>query len=379
MFKQTILILMLLVTFHSYSQKKGNEITIGTNYIIESTILNENREIQVYLPDSYDSSKERYPVMYILDGQWFFTNGVGIQKSLRTPGAIPEMIIIGIKNKNPLRRTLFNNERTKFTSFLEKEVISFIDGNFRTTNERIIYGWEAAAYYVSKLILEKSELFNGAIITDGGFAPEKIIKNFKSAKDVYLYIANSKKDIYYIASTEAFSKELKKHNPENLLWKYELFNEEVHETMPHLAMYKGIMYYYHNYDSLVFESIEAYEKAGGIPYLKSFFKERAKRFGGSGKIDDSTKNSLIWLAWRRDNFKYFSFFMEEFKDVLDTRRYDSAYWKNRLAQFYLKHKDYKNAVKFFEVGIKKYPKSEFDKLMKDGMKKAKEKLNKIMN
>ncbi|MCF2875117.1 MULTISPECIES: alpha/beta hydrolase-fold protein [unclassified Tenacibaculum] len=374
MVKQAILILTLLVTFHSYSQKKGDKITIGTDYIIESTILNENREIQVYLPDSYNSSKERYPVMYILDGQWFFTNGVGIQKSLRTPGAIPEMIIVGIKNKNPLRRTLFNNERTKFTSFLEKEVISFIDSNFRTTNERIIYGWEAAAYYVSKLILEKSELFTGAIITDGGFASEKIIKNFKSTKDVYLYIANSKKDIYYIASTEAFSKGLKEHNPENLLWKYELFNDEVHETMPHLAMYKGIMYYYHNYDSLVFESIEAYEKAGGIPYLKSFFKERAKRFGGNGKIDNSTKNSLIWLAWRRDNFKYFSFFMEEFKDVLDTRRYDSAYWKNRLAQFYLKHKDYKNAVKFFEEGIKKYPKSEFDKLMKEGLKIAKNKL-----
>ncbi|KAB1158610.1 esterase [Tenacibaculum aiptasiae] len=374
MVKQAILILTLLITFHSYSQKKDDKITIGTNYIIESTILNENREIQVYLPDSYNSSKERYPVMYILDGQWFFTNGVGIQKSLRTPGAIPEMIIVGIKNKNPLRRTLFNNERTKFTSFLEKEVISFIDGNFRTTNERIIYGWEAAAYYVSKLILEKNELFSGGIITDGGFASEKIIKNFKSTKDVYLYIANSKKDIYYIASTEAFSKGLKKHNPENLLWKYELFNDEVHETMPHLAMYKGIMYYYHNYDSLVFESIEAYEKAGGISYLKSFFKERAKRFGGNGKIDNSTKNSLIWLAWRRDNFKYFSFFMEEFKDVLDTRRYDSAYWKNRLAQFYLKHKDYKNAVKFFEEGIKKYPKSEFDKLMKEGLKIAKNKL-----
>eukprot|EP01090_Pellita_catalonica_P022742 TRINITY_DN8958_c0_g1_i1.p1 TRINITY_DN8958_c0_g1~~TRINITY_DN8958_c0_g1_i1.p1 ORF type:complete len:106 (+),score=12.43 TRINITY_DN8958_c0_g1_i1:49-366(+) len=89
--------------------------------------------------------------------------------------------------------------------------------------------------------------------------------------------------------------------------RYELFNDEVHETMPHLAMYKGIMYYYHNYDSLVFESIDAYEKAGGIPYLKSYFKERAKRFGGDGKIDNSTKNALIWLAWKRDNFKSVSY------------------------------------------------------------------------
>lgn len=374
MIKQALLILTLIFTLQSYSQTKGSKITIGTNYRIKSSILNQDREIQVYLPESYNTTKEKYPVMYILDGQWFFANGVGIQKSLRTPGAIPEMIIVGIKTKNPLRRTLFNKERVKFTSFLKNEVIDFIDTKFRTTSERIIYGWEAAAYYISKLILEENKLFQGAIITDGGLAPEKTIENFKSVKDVYLYIANSKRDIYYISSTEEFNKRLKKYNPKKLIWKYELFNEEVHETMPHLAMYKGIMYYYHNYDSLVFESLEAYKKSGGISYLKSFFKERGKRFGGDGKIDDSTKNSLIWLAWKRNNFKYFSFFMEEFKDVLETKRYDSAYWKNRLGQFYLKHKDYKNAIKFFDKGLKKYPESDFDKEMKEGLKKAKDKL-----
>lgn len=62
--------------------------------------------------------------------------------------------------------------------------------------------------------------------------------------------------------------------------------------------------------------------------------------------------------------------MEEFKDVLSTRRYDSAYWKNRLGQFYLKHKDYKNAIKYFETGLKKYPKTEFDEPMQKGLKKS---------
>lgn len=374
MTKHITLLFTLVYTFYSFSQIQESKVSVGTNYTIKSTILNQDRDIQVYLPDSYTTSKEAYPVLYILDGQWFFTNGVAIQKSLRTPGAIPEMIVVGIKNENPLRRTLFSSENKKFTSFLKDEVIKFIDDKFRTTNERVIYGWEAAAYYISKLILEENNVFQGAIITDGGYASEKLVENFKSDGDVYLYIANSKRDIYYIESTEEFNRVLKKHNPKNLLWKYELFNDEVHETMPHLAMYKGIMYYYHNYDSLVFESIEAYEKVGGIPYLKSYFKERAKRFGGDGKIDNSTKNALIWLAWKRDNFKYFSFFMERFKEVLETNRYKSAYWQNRLGQFYLKHKDYKNAIKFFERGINNYPNSQFDKVMKEGLTKAKNKL-----
>ena len=353
------------------SQVKGTEISIGTNYIISSKVLNQDRDIQVYLPDSYNSSEQNYDVLYVLDSQWYFSSGVSVQKALRTPGAIPEMIVVGIKNSNPMRRTLFGDESDKFTSFLKEEVIQLIDSNYRTTKERIIFGWEAAAYYISELILQEKNLFSGAIITDGGFASEEIVKGFSSPSNVYLYMANSKKDIYYVGSSDAFNEILLKYNPKNLIWKYELFNNEVHETLAHIAMYKGIRYYYHNYDSLVFESLKAYEDLGGMQYLKTFFTERAKRFGGDGNIDNSTKNSLIWLAWNRDNFKYFSYFMEEFKDVLSTRRYASAYWQNRFGQFYLKHKDYKNAIKYFENGISTYPNSTFDASMKKGLKEAK--------
>ena len=77
------------------------------------------------------------------------------------------------------------------------------------------------------------------------------------------------------------------------------------------------------------------------------------------------------MAWNRDNFEHFSFFMEEFKDVLSTKRYASAYWQNRLGQFYLKHKDYDNAIKHFEIGLKDYPNTKYDDAMKEGLKTAK--------
>jgi len=364
-----VAITFITICTASFAQLKGGEISIGTNYTNKSEILDKDREIQIYLPNSYNTSSKEYPVLYILDGQWFFSNGVSIQKSLRTPGAIPEMIVVGIRNIRSLRRGLFGDNE-KFTSFLKEEVIQFVDTNFRTTKERVIFGWEAAAYYISEMILREKELFSGAIITDGGYASEKTVENFNSNSEVYLYMANSRKDIYYISSSDRFNDILKKIKPKKLRWKYELFNDEVHETMPHLALYKGIRYYYHNYDSLVFESIEAYVDAGGIPYLESFFKERARRFGGDAKIDDSTKNSLIWLAWNRDNYKYFSFFMEEFKEVLSTKRYASAYWQHRFGQFYLKNNDYKNAIKHFKAGLSKYPNTKFEQGMKRGLKTA---------
>ena len=363
----------LLLTFTISSQTKGTPISIGYNYTISSKILNQDREIQIYLPYSYTSSEQNYPVLYILDGQRFFTNGVSIQKSSKAPLDIPELIVVGINSSRELRRTLFGNG-DKFTAFIKNEVISFIDSNYRTTKERVIFGWEAAAYYISEMILKEKDLFSGAIITDGGYASEETVKGFDSDKEIYLYMANSKKDIYYVSSSDDFSDILKKYNPKNLRWKYELFNDEFHQTLPNISMYKGIKYYYHNYPSLIFENIPAYINAGEIPYLESYFKERAKRFGGEAKIDNATKDRLIWLAENHDNFKYFSFFMEEFKEVLSTKRYASAYWQNRFGQFYLKHKDYDNAVKHFNVGLTKYPNTSFEDEMKQGLSEAKSKI-----
>ena len=150
-----------------------------------------------------------------------------------------------------------------------------------------------------------------------------------------------------------------------------MFNDEVHESLAHLSMYKGLKYYYHNYNALVFESIQQYVDLGGLPYLTSYFQKRAARFGMDKKIDDATKNGLIWLAWKRNNFEYFSFFMEEFKDVLTTKRYASAYWQNRFGQFYLKHKAYEKAINYFQSGLNQYPKSRFEKEFKEGLTNAK--------
>ena len=367
--KKLLLAICFLAITTIHAQTKGAPISIGDNYTISSKVLNQESSIQIYLPVSYATSKENFPVLYILDGQRFFTNAVGIQKSLRSPIALPEMIVVGINSTQSTRRPLFADGDT-YTSFIKEDVIQFVDSNFRTNKERIIFGWEAAAYYISKMILKEKDLFTGAIISDGGLASEKLVQDFNSDKEIYLYMANSKRDIYYVASSDRFNERLKKHNPKKLTWKYELFNEEVHQSMPHLALYKGIQYYYHNYDALVFKNIQSYIDAGGIPYLKSYIKGREKRFGSDKKVNESTQNSLIWLGLNRDNFKYFSFFMKEFKEVLKTKRYASAYWQNKFGQYYLLNKDYKNAIKHFKLGLSKYPNSRFDPAIKKGLKEA---------
>ena len=355
-----IAITYCFLSVNSFTQQEDSDIVIGISHTIKSTILNQDRTIQIYVPDDYDTSEKLYPVLYILDGQYYFLNGITIQKSTRSSDYFPDMIVVGIQTANPLRRTLYGGKREDFLAFLEKEVIAYIDSSYRTTDTRILFGWENAAYFASFAILNEKQLFNAVIGTNGAYATEEEIEAFdvlENSTEKYLYIAASTKDIYSIDYIEEFSEYLRNKNPKNLIYKSELFNDEVHESLAYLAMYFGLKHYYHNYPSLNFSSIKDYEDRGGMDYLTTYFKKRGERFGLPTEIDDAVKNTLIWLAWNRNNFDYFQFFMTEFKEVLSTRRYDSGYWQNRFGQFYLKHKDYENAILYFEHGIATYPKA----------------------
>ncbi len=353
--KYSFLLLIVFVTVELAAQSKY---TIGEKHQIESKILGQERVVYVHLPKGYEHSETAYPVLYILDGQWHFTNGVAIQESLRTPDALPQMIVVGIVDKNPERRTLLGSQREKFLAHLEKELIPFIDAQFKTTNDRVLFGWEAGAYFSSHVLLHDTQLFNAAILSNGGYVSAEEVEHFSGAdltEDRYMYIANSKKDIYYVSSSDGLAERLNELSPKHLKWKYELFNDEVHESLAYLALYHGLKYYYHNFNSLVFSSIDSYNELGGMDYIKEYYNARGKRFGLPLEPDNSVKNSLIWLAWNRNNYEYFHMFMTEFSDVLSTQRYASAYWQNRLGQFYLKHKNYESAIGFFETGIEKYP------------------------
>lgn len=351
---------LIICTFVSLSVNAAKKIDLSFgqyNSIKSNYLEGSERNYYINLPAGYSSSEKEYPVLYVLDGQMHFPSAVAIQHSLGNSTDVPEMIIVGIENDYPRRKDLVWDNKEAYILFLSQELVPLIDKKYRTKKERILFGWEMGSYFSSYLLFDESQLFDGAISSNGGFVDEKLIKGFEALqhkKDRYLYLANSIQDIYSIDHTNSAVKALSEHPSQHLIWKNELFNNETHSSLPYLAMFNGLRYFYHNYNSYEFYSIKQYEEFGGIPAIKKYFKERASRFGFPDEIDDSTKNKLIWLAWKRDNFEYFDFFMTEFKDVLETKRYQSEYWQNRLGQYYLKYKSYDQAIEFFNKGRKEF-------------------------
>lgn len=145
-------------------------------HTVRSEIVNQSYELIVALPSSYAKSPDaNYPVIYVLDGQWNFAMAEAIAGKLGVDGFLPEVIVVGIawggKDADPilLRQRDFTPEvfaqwkgsggADKFLNALERELIPYIDKQYRTAESRTIAGSSLAGLFVSYALLERPHLF----------------------------------------------------------------------------------------------------------------------------------------------------------------------------------------------------------------------------
>lgn len=112
--------------------------------------LKRLRRVWIYLPRGYENSRERYPVLYMHDGQNLFDNATsysgewGIDEFLDTTLA-QKCIVIGIDHGGEHRLTEYNpfdNERfgdgegKNYMRFLVKKLKPYVDRHYRTKKDR---------------------------------------------------------------------------------------------------------------------------------------------------------------------------------------------------------------------------------------------------
>jgi predicted alpha/beta superfamily hydrolase len=174
MLKKTIMIslcaLFVLPLFGEEPQDAG--VKIGLAKTIDSLLLKEKRQIYVCLPSRYESNKNSYPVLYLLDGSPDNFHAVsGIVKFLEFSD-IPEMIVVAIPNTNRGRDLSVEAHEqlpgspgaAVFRQFLEKELLLFVEQNFRTSGYRIIAGNSAAGIFAVYALFKNPALFDAGIV-----------------------------------------------------------------------------------------------------------------------------------------------------------------------------------------------------------------------
>ena len=281
------LCLFILLAQGAIAQSQ-TDFTLGFADSIKSSVLNEQRQLLIYTPYANKkikaSTKERYPVLYVLDGENHFRSVAAILERLVSSGVCPPMIVVGISNTNRTRDltpTASENNSDglkntgggeKFISFLEKELMPYIESYYPTAPYKILMGHSLGGLMVMHTLIHHTDLFNAYIPIDAAiwWDDHKILKEAKTAlekndyknKTMFLAIANRMEkgiDTTAVQSDTSEKTELIRYNLElihrikqnsknNLRFNYKYYENETHSTVTFIAAYDALHFLFDYYE-----------------------------------------------------------------------------------------------------------------------------------
>ncbi|SNR83450.1 alpha/beta hydrolase-fold protein [Lutibacter flavus] len=350
---------------------KGNKLLgLGTQYILKSKILQEQRPVIISLPLGYENSSANYPVLYLLDGLGNIKHEIGTVELLTDSGIIPPMIIVGIESLDRSRDLTPSNAgqdvyggvgdagitqsggAPKFLQFLEEELIPFVESHFRTHPYRLLEGHSFGGLFSTYALMEKPDIFDAFIIQAPALWWNKEEMTEK-AKGFFKSNSNLKKAIYFgIGGGDGWGmqQELKryvqvidKNPPQNLRWKLEEVGDEDHDTSRLLLNYYGLKF--------VFSDLIAPEELindySDLAFLKGE-RELMNKYGKHARRPVSNYVDIAFKLLKEEN---------DLGAIVVLNRAIEAYPKyiglmTNLAKLYEKTKQEKKAIETYKLAIK---------------------------
>lgn len=234
-------------------------VTTGISFTLHSNVLNEDRIVMIGLPDGYEKSTKKYPVFYMLDGQWGFdfTKQMIDWVSRTRYGFMPEMILVslhtgGDNRTRDLTPTKDKNNGggggDKLYDFIRDEVIPFVDKNYRTYNYRVLGGTSFGGVFVVNAFHRDPQFFNGYMSLSPSMwwdnkilldrTKDLLVKNPSIRNRLYISVANEGLGM----GVDSLASILKAFAPKGLLWKFDKLPDEVHETVSYKGYWDGLKF-----------------------------------------------------------------------------------------------------------------------------------------
>ena len=254
-------VMFINLTLSLFAQTDNSSIISGNYRRIYSNVLLEERVLLISLPEDYDRSGKTYPVLFKLDGNkgnFLQAFSAASYLSDMTDNA-PDPIIIGIENTDRNRDMLPDQKANIFIQFINKELIPYINKNYRTNGFRILCGQSLSSLFALYSFLKEPDLFDAYILGSFGFYKESLVVLFenelkrnsklKSIGIKYLFVGNGKLDKYDPDGTitkrgDQFLELLKQTVSSSVMLKYKVYEEEGH--VPYPTIYDGLKWIYHH-------------------------------------------------------------------------------------------------------------------------------------
>ena len=337
-----------LVVFLGHAAFGGEPITIGERLTIASKVLGEDRPILVSTPPGYGRGQQRYPVLYLTDGDAHLTHTRGTVDFLARNGLMPQVIIVGIPNTDRNRdltpsrvpvRAL--GERTyqlptsggadDFLKFIETELAPYVEAIYRTESFRILCGHSFGGLLATHALVARPELFNAIIAVSPTLAWDDDLM-LKRAKKFFAERTELKRTYFMTlgdegeqnrAAFDRFAKILKGNKASGFRWGTMIFDDEDHGSTVLRSHYYGLKMIYEGWRMP--KDPATGDFVGKVADLKKHYADVSERLGLAVSPPEQVVNQMGYQALQRQDraraLEFFRFNVASYPDSANV--YDS--------------------------------------------------------
>jgi uncharacterized protein len=274
-FLSLLVFMATLVSAQVNSPKQKESSTpfvLGVIDKIQSKELNEERVLNIYLPEGYNPKDSiTYPVIYLLDGSadedFIHIAGLVQFNSFEWINQVPRSIVVGIASVDRKRDFTFpttipeqkkaeptSGHSDKFIAFLEKELQPFIQKNYKVNSSKTIIGQSLGGLLTTEILIKKPSLFNKYIIVSPSLWWDNaslLTQPFSTLENTAIYIGVGKEGLApganpHVMEVDAnlLADKLKSLKSKNVSVYFDYLPLENHATVMHQAVFNAFRLLY---------------------------------------------------------------------------------------------------------------------------------------
>ena len=281
---------------------------------IKSSVLGEDRIVLVRTPAGYETNKEKYPVLYMTDGDGHMGHTAATIEFLTQNGRISDLIVVGVTNTDrtrdltPAKSTAKNaagelqfptaGGADNFLKFFETELIPEIEKQYRTQPYRIFAGHSLGGLFAIHAMISKPGLFNSYIAVSPSMQWENaealkrvddFLKN-KKEMNVTLYTSLGNEPGPIGESFDRLREMLAKSNIKGFEWQAERMDDEDHGSVVLRSHYAGLRKVYGAW--IPERDLTTGRITGGLTALDAHYKKLGEKFGYSIPVPENLLNQM---------------------------------------------------------------------------------------
>jgi predicted alpha/beta superfamily hydrolase len=332
-------IIFLLISFFVNAQE-NSPFTTGFEETIPSKILSQQRKIWIHIPNSNGGNKiknkGKYPVTYVLDGSDNFNTVVSITEHMEESGLCPPMIVVGIVPADRLSELTTATDKElpnvvgngdKFMSFVEKELIPYIDTNYPTTTYKTLIGHSLGGLTVINTLLHHPNLFNAYVSLEASlwWNKKKSVEEANTilptrnynGKTLFMAMANRmergvdtssvQKDTSgstaLIRSNLEFIKLLNNNKKDQLRYSYKFYEDDNHPSVKLIGEYDALRFIFAFYKLKIYDSELSNPNFKIDSVLIAHYKKVSENMGYLVKPDETHVNHLGYQMLAKKQYK----------------------------------------------------------------------------